>query len=107
MARYQKGSIGNNWEKFEDGPSEPRQPRKKPVTLLKVRCLGANGEDLRTFMYAEKFHETAMLAFRMNSAAMYDNPALLPEGTEQVSLLRGDIVIETRYRDRDELRLAS
>lgn len=72
-----------------------------------VHFIDADGHAFRTFSYHPREEEVATLAFRMNAAAMYDNPALLPEGTEQVSLLRGDVVIETRYRNRDELRLAS
>lgn len=107
MTRWAKGTIGNTWDKDQDGGDEPMPVRKKMATLLKVRCLDANGVDLRTFLYAEKFEEMATLAYRMNCAAMHDNPSLLPEGTDQVTLLRGDVVIETRYRDTDELRIAS
>lgn len=103
MARYAKGSIGNNWQKREDGDETPAgTPQSLPYLVL---CWSSEGSCLNALSYRSDEEELARLAFDMNKAALTSNPKLLPAGTTQVVIKQGNAILDFAVREDVDLEL--
>lgn len=94
MARYMKNSIGNNWDKTQDPTDLPVKLGDRQPSRWFVLCWSDDGRCLNCKSYEAHEEELAQLAFAMNKAALIENPRLLPDGTTQVLLKRGNEIID-------------
>ena len=104
MARYQKGTVNNDWDADQDGRDEtPTRVSQDPTYL--VLCWSSEGNCLNAKSYKSTERELAQLAFDMNKAALTANPSLLPNGTTHVVFKEGNRILDFAKSTEDDFDL--